>query len=106
MAKTYLPGLMTGVVPWLILLGILGVQAMLTAREKQAKVQRLRAWRVEGAIGGALLLLSLIINALGATSHATALWNMRPVNVDEQPSRIWDWRHPQFLATWQRSNWQ
>jgi hypothetical protein len=103
---SYGPRLMTGVVPWLVLLSIFGLQAMLTARENQAKVHRLKSWRTQKVLGSALLLASVIINALGATSHATALWNMRPVNVDEQPSRIWDWRHPQFLATWQKSSWQ
>jgi hypothetical protein len=98
---SYGPRLMTGVVPWIVLLGILGVQAMLTEREKRATVKPHKFWRMQNALGATLLLLSIIINALGATTHATALWNMRPVNVDEQPSRIWDWRHPQFLAKWQ-----
>jgi len=101
---SYGPRLMTGIVPWLVLLCIFGLEAMLTARENQAKVQRLKSWRIEHVLGGTLLLVSCIINGLGAASHATALWNMRPVNVDEQPSRIWDWRHPQFLAPWQKPN--
>jgi len=96
----YGPRLMTGVVPWLVLLGILGLQARLNWREEQAARKR-RTWRIESALGGTLLLMSMVINGLGATSHANWLWNMRPVDVDQQPSRIWDWRHPQFLAKWQ-----
>jgi hypothetical protein len=98
---SYGPRLMTGLVPWLVLLGIIGLQAMLTEHDKQATVKPLTNWRMQNALGAMLLLLSMIINALGATEHATSLWNIRPVNVDEQPSRIWDWRHPQFLAKWQ-----
>jgi hypothetical protein len=98
---SYGPRLMTGVVPWLVLLGILGLQAMLTEPEKRATVKPRKLWRMQSALGGALLLISMIINALGATTHATALWNVRPVDVDQQPTRIWDWRHPQFLAKWQ-----
>jgi hypothetical protein len=103
---SYGPRLMTGVVPWLVLLGILGLEAMLTARENQAKVLRLKGWSLQNMLGCALLVASCTINGLGAASHATSLWNIKPVNVDEQPSRIWDWRHPQFLATWQKSDGQ
>jgi hypothetical protein len=42
----------------------------------------------------------MFINARGATSHATWLWNTRPIGVDERPERLWDWREPQFLAGW------
>jgi hypothetical protein len=98
---SYGPRLMTGVVPWLVLLGAFGVQAMLTECEKRVSVKRPASWRRQNALGAALLLVSMIINALGATEHATSLWNIRPVDVDQQPARIWDWRHPQFLAKWQ-----
>jgi uncharacterized membrane protein YGL010W len=97
---SYGPRLMTGVVPWLVLLGILGVQAMLREREITTVKPR-TGWRIQNALGASLLLISMIINALGATEHATSLWNIRPVDVDQQPARIWDWRHPQFLAKWQ-----
>jgi hypothetical protein len=98
---SYGPRLMTGVVPWFVLLGILGVQAMLWEREKRATVNPRAGWRIQNALGAALLLMSMTINAFGATEHATSLWNIRPVDVDQQPARIWDWRHPQFLAKWQ-----
>jgi hypothetical protein len=50
-------------------------------------------------VAGALLLaLSIGINGRGAISEATAMWNVRPVSVDEHPERLWDWRDPQFLA--------
>jgi uncharacterized membrane protein YGL010W len=98
---SYGPRLMTGVVPWLVLLGILGVQAMLREREQLTTVKPRTGWRIQNALGASLLLISMIINALGATEHATSLWNIRPVDVDQQPARIWDWRHPQFLAKWQ-----
>jgi hypothetical protein len=102
---SYGPRLMTGLVPWFVLLAALSVQAMLkgSEQEEEHEAARPRAGRrMQGTLGAALLLLSIIINTLGATSHATALWNIRPVNVDRQPSRIWDWRHPQFLAKWQQ----
>jgi hypothetical protein len=94
------PRMMTGVAPWLVLLGILGIDAMLRARESKDEKHRSSslAWRLQLALGGVLLLLSVIINTLGATSHATWLWNLRPQEIDRHPERLWDWRQPQFLA--------
>ena len=92
------PRFTTGLVPWFVLLAILGVQAMLDGRAERAQTQRSLSWRLEMFCGGALLLLSVVINTLGATSHATWLWNIRPRGIDEHPERLWDWRQPQFLA--------
>lgn len=93
------PRLGTGLVPWFVLLGILGIDAMLNWRAERANTSSQRnAWRWQLAIGGVLLVASLTINTFGATRHATWLWNQRPLDVDEHPERLWDWRHPQFLA--------
>jgi hypothetical protein len=45
----------------------------------------------------ALALVSVLIHAHGATSWGPWTWNGQPVNVDDAPSRLWDWRDPQFL---------
>ncbi len=86
----------TGLVPWLVLLAILGQQAMLRARTEYAI--KPAAKTLELAMGAALLFASIAINGLGANSPATWMWNMRPLNIDEHPERNWDWRQPQFLA--------
>lgn len=96
----YGPRYSTGIVPWFYLLAVAGVQALRQSENEETSRWRSFRRRVEASIGALLLLLSVTINALGATSHATWLWNSRPVNVDQQPERVWDWRHPQFLATW------
>jgi hypothetical protein len=49
------------------------------------------------AMGCVLLLVGVAINARGALSWETALWNGRP-NIELHPERVWDWRAPQFLA--------
>ena len=91
------PRFTTGLIPWFVLLAILAVKANLAWREKHdIGSQR---WRAEVAFGALLLLISVGINARGAMNGATAVWNQKPVNVDEHPERIWDWKHPQFLAT-------
>lgn len=91
------PRFLTDVVPWFVLLAIVGVKAMLDADEQQSV--RLSVFRRAPILtGGILLALSVFIHARGATSPATAMWNVRPTSVDEHPERLWDWRDPQFLA--------
>jgi hypothetical protein len=94
------PRFMTGVVPWLVLLSILGIKAMLNWRLEQAKGHRPASLKAQLTVGAVLLLFSMFIHTRGAASHATWLWNMRPISIDESPSRLWDWREPQFLAGW------
>lgn len=93
---TFGPRFTTGLVPWFVLLAILGVQAMRNART-QNPGPRVRH-RLELGAGASLLVVSVMINGLGAASQPTWLWNVRPVNIDEHPERNWDWRQPQFLA--------
>jgi hypothetical protein len=44
-----------------------------------------------------MLLFSLFTNFRGATRFETQLWNAGPVDIHEDPSRIWDWGDLQFL---------
>jgi len=100
--------LSTGLVPWFVLLAILGLQARSRVREEWHRLQSVKTGGpvhrlksvplVELVAGTALLLVSVVINGLGATSQATWRWNTRPVNIDDHPERNWDWRQPQFLA--------
>jgi hypothetical protein len=92
------PRFTTGLVPWFMLLAILGVSAQLKRREERAETKNRARWRAEFACGVVLLFISLFINTRGATSHATWLWNTRPLEIDQHPERLWDWRQPQFLA--------
>ncbi len=93
------PRLTTGLVPWFELLGILGVQAMLSASQTRTTTSGSSvARRAELLSGGLLLVLSLFINTVGATERATWLWNIKPLPIDDHPQRLWDWRQPQFLA--------
>lgn len=81
----YGPRLMASLVPWFVLLAILGLSA--------ARVTKFEA------IGGLVLLLaSVLVNARGATARETWIWNTVPVNVDAVPAQLWNWRQPQMLA--------
>lgn len=90
----------TGLVPWFVLLGILGVKAMLTAQEREGNIKSSVVWKLQLVAGGMLLCASMFINARGAMSQDTWFWNSRPKDVDQYPERLWDWREPQFLAGW------
>jgi hypothetical protein len=92
------PRFTTGLVPWFVLLSILAVKARLTWHEKQVLKRSPTYLKAEMALGAVLLACSVAINLRGATSGRTSLWNLKPINIDEQPERIWDWSHPQFLA--------
>jgi len=39
---------------------------------------------------------SFLLHSQGATRRETLDWNTIPNNIDENPSRAWDWRDPQF----------
>jgi hypothetical protein len=93
------PRFTAGLVPWFALLGILAIRARLAWREQHESNRRSLRWNAEIVFGAALLLISVGINARGAMNGATAVWNQKPVNVDEHPERVWDWKDPQFLAT-------
>lgn len=45
----------------------------------------------------ALVMISFAIHYRGAYRRIVWDWNSRPVDIDADPSRIWDWRDPQFL---------
>jgi hypothetical protein len=94
---SYGPRFSTGLVPWLALLSILGIRAMLDWRPQHAATSSW-SWRLQLGCGALLLVLSILINARGALARETWVWNVRPTNVDDVPGKIWDWRQPQFLA--------
>jgi hypothetical protein len=96
---SYGPRLMAGVLPWLVLLAILGLDAMLrTQAEARDGSSSRPALRLSSVIGALLLLISAVINGIGAIMPATVMWNYKPTRVDRPTTRLWDWRYPQFLA--------
>jgi hypothetical protein len=90
----YGPRLPTELVPWLVLLGILGLRAMLEHRSRAGRPRL----RIEGAIAAVLLALSVAIHARGALAEETVQWNATPVDLSWDHARLWDWESPQFLA--------
>ena len=85
----YGPRYTTGVVPWLFLLAVLGVRAMLDSGP---------APRAALAAGAVLAALSVVIQSRGAFVPATWLWNNQPPIETFADEKVWDWRSPQFAA--------
>jgi hypothetical protein len=57
-------------------------------------------WRAALLTGiGVLAAASLVIHAQGALRSTPMSWNYLPDNIDQNPSRLWDWSDPQFLRT-------
>jgi hypothetical protein len=94
--QSYGPRLTTGAVPWLVLLGVLAVRARLDATARTGAGVRTRPTSVLPLAGMAAL--SVFIHARGALSESTQRWNLRPMDIDASPGRVWDWRYPQWLA--------
>lgn len=86
--NSYGPRLLCDAIPWFVLLAIMAIAAM------PAALRTIRTPAI--AVGAALLLVSIVINAHGAFSFTTLDWNdKRPL-----PAVMLDWSQPQFLAGW------
>lgn len=64
-----------------------------------AALEQARGGRRAALAGGlaAALAASVYVHHRGATSRYADEWNASPVDVDVQPSRVWDWSDLQFL---------
>jgi hypothetical protein len=77
---------------------MLGIEARHKWSQEHPASDTVARRRVEGAIAAILLLASITLNGIGATSINALWWNVRPTNIDHDHARLWDWRHPQFLG--------
>lgn len=85
----YGPRVLTELIPWFVLLAILGLNAM-----RRAPVESNH--RIEIAAGFLLLAIGISINGRGAWSFAGLDWNLRKSSYLK--GGLFDWRYPQFLA--------
>lgn len=92
---SYGPRYMAPLIPWFVLLAVLGVSARLKSIALPGKSTARR--KIELLFGSVLLMLSVSINAIGAISNAAWLWNARG-DIDHDPWKVWDFRYPQMLA--------
>ena len=82
----------TDVIPWFFLLAALGCRCL-----REEPRARMKQYAI--ALGLLSLVLGAAMNGHGALSQSANDWvNGGPNDVDYKPSRVWDWRHPQFLS--------
>jgi hypothetical protein len=93
---SYGPRLLTGLVPWALLVGVLATRARLDAAAGRGTSRGRR--RLESSAVALVCAWSVLVNGRGAMSADPGRWNVDPVDVDAFPSRVWDWRDPQFLT--------
>jgi hypothetical protein len=93
---SYGPRLLTDAVPWLVLAALVALEGWLSQRSASGR----RMFRLEAAALWILIGASAFVHGVGALSPSADDWNWEPVNVDVDPTRLWDWRDPQFLAPW------
>ncbi|WP_338863755.1 hypothetical protein [Myxococcus stipitatus] len=87
---SYGPRFFTDMVPYMMFF-LLPVVRTLSWRGPEAR-------RAMTATFAVLAVLSLGIHIHGASSRSVYAWNPLPIDVDQKPSRLWDWKDPQFLG--------
>ena len=92
----YGPRFFTDTLPFLVLLALPCVGAL------QALGPATRRRRLALAAVAALALWSVAVNLEGGVIRASSCWNVDPVPVRQQLSRIWDWRDAQFTRGYRR----
>jgi len=102
---SYGPRLMIDIIPWLTILQILSIQAMLLHHRNTKmkpgilpKMKNFFHFKIHCSIGILMIILGVILNMRGAFSRETHIWNWHPVNIDTHPERLWNWEYPQFMA--------
>ena len=85
----YGPRLSTDLVPWFVLLAVLGTRCLMEDRSNLKQVAV--------AVGLLTLVIGGFMNGRGAMSFAANAWVNSP-DVDQHHRRVWDWSDPQFLA--------
>jgi glycosyltransferase involved in cell wall biosynthesis len=85
------PRFMTDIVPFLVYFTAFNFRLLDPFRS--------RTQTAVSAAVAVLALVSLIINAQGALRQETFAWNVIPNDIDQNTSRAWDWRDPQFART-------
>ena len=101
---TFGPRYMTETIPFLFVLALPFVKwcsdsVRLFQRRGIGWNSRIRRATVVGV--GVAILWSTMVHAQGGMLRASRCWNSSPparANVDLQPSRVWDWSDPQFIA--------
>lgn len=95
---SYGPRMTTDLLPWVLVLAVLGLEAQYRRRPGGT-------WFLAPAdriVAAVALVIGVALHSQGATEFNTAMWNGVPDNINDNQSRLWDWKRPQFLAGFRR----
>lgn len=95
---SYGPRLTADLVPWLFLLGVIGLRAALDHADEAGAVKGAARRRWQLVMAAVLGLWGVFAHGRGALAAETWLWNTTPELDPNFSRRVWDWRYPQFLA--------
>jgi len=93
---TYGPRILSDMLPWLILLATISIDAYRNSFATRASTATFEK-RVLITLAIVFISFSFFTHWVGAFRHGAHLWNIGPLNIDKHPERVWDWRDPQFL---------
>ena len=91
---SYGPRLTTDLLPWILLLAVLSLEAQHRRRPRGSRFLA----RADLIIAALAIAVGVAIHSQGATEVDTAMWNGVPNDINYAPARLWDWKRPQFLA--------
>lgn len=77
-------------IPFMVCLLALGMQVVVSTQSAWVK-------KTITACFAVLAMASCYINYTGANKASTFEWNYKPVSIDDERSRVWDWNDIQFL---------
>jgi hypothetical protein len=86
---SYGPRIFSDVLPYF-------VYFLIPVLQHAPKLKGVQRWTFTTVFAG-LLVVSFLIHYRGATSWDVHYWNVKPTNVNEDLSRLWDWKDIQFL---------
>lgn len=94
--STYGPRLMIDIIPFLVVLASPTFSIVTNGfRGRKTVLTRI------GAVAVSLVLVwGLFVNATGGLMGAGFCWSATPVQIDQDPDRVWDWSDPQFLRSY------
>jgi hypothetical protein len=92
---SYGPRFFTDILPYFMYF-LVPVVAWLVETSKRG-----RMYRVAAPLFAIASIASVFVNAQGALNQRAGDWNVNPDDINQNQMRLWDWRHPPFLAGWQ-----
>jgi len=87
----------TEIVPLIVVLGILALEAALDWRSDPASARGLRK-TLEPTLLVVLVTIGVLFNGAGAISSTSTLWNIEPALIGHSRERVFDWSRPQWAV--------